>query len=267
MLYPIRINKYLADKKIASRREADELVKLGKILINGQKAELGAMIQEVDKVEVKGDLKKLVYLAFNKPAGIITHSPQGGEVSIAEILKFTPAPKMLACKDGDGCHGMPAVYSPKSHDHKAMVRGFNTEVFPLGRLDKDSRGLIILTNDGRMADRLLNPIFEHEKEYEVEAVQPIGKNFIKQMEQGVKLDGGYITRKCQLKKLDNHLFSIILTEGKKRQIRRMCAALGYEVRDLKRVKVMNIELGSLKEGHYRIISGREKEEFLGKLEL
>ncbi|MFA6992705.1 MAG: pseudouridine synthase [Candidatus Gracilibacteria bacterium] len=231
MLYPIRINKYLADKKIASRREADELIKLGKVTINGKKAELGAMIQEADKVEVEGSLKKLVYLAFNKPVGIITHSPQGDEMGISDILKF------------------------------------NQEVFPLGRLDKDSHGLIILTNDGRMTDRLLNPMFEHEKEYEVEVSEPLTENFIKQMEQGVKLDGGYTTQKCIVKKLDDNIFSIILTEGKKRQIRRMCTALGYEVLDLKRVRVMNIELGDLKEGHYRIIFGAEKEEFLKKLGL
>ena len=231
MLFPIRINKYLADKKIASRREADLLIKNGKITINGKKAELGEMVQEADKVEVEGDLKKLVYLAFNKPVGIITHSPQDGEISIADILKF------------------------------------DTKVFPLGRLDKDSHGLIILTNDGRMTDRLLNPMFEHEKEYEVQVAEPITENFIKQMENGVKLDGGYITQKCKLKKLDDNLFSIILTEGKKRQIRRMCTSLGYEVRDLKRVRVMNIDLGNLKEGRHRIISGKEQEEFLGKLEL
>jgi 23S rRNA pseudouridine2604 synthase len=176
-------------------------------------------------------LKKLVYLAFNKPAGIITHSPQGDEQSIAEILKF------------------------------------NQEVYPLGRLDKDSHGLIILTNDGRMTDRLLNPVFEHEKEYEVEVAQSISENFIKQMERGVKLDRGYVTQKCKLTKLDDNTFSIILTEGKNRQIRRMCAALGYEVIDLRRVRIMNIELGNLKEGHYRIISGEEREELLGKLEL
>lgn len=231
MLYPIRINKYLADKKIASRREADELIKNGKIIINGKKAELGTMVKESDKVMVEGDLKKLVYLAFNKPVGIITHSPQGDEVGINDILKF------------------------------------NQEVFPLGRLDKDSYGLIILTNDGRMTDRLLNPMYEHEKEYEVELSEPISENFIKQMERGVKLDRGYVTQKCKLQKLGDNIFSIILTEGKNRQIRRMCSSLGYEIIDLKRVRIMNIELGSLKEGHYRIISGKEREEFLGKLGL
>lgn len=267
MLYPIRINKYLADKKIASRREADELIKLGKVTINGKKAELGAMIQEADKVEVEGELKKLVYLAFNKPVGIITHSPQNGEQSIADILKFTPTPKSPVREDRSERRSMSIGDSSKNHERKAMVWGFNQEVFPLGRLDKDSHGLIILTNDGRMTDRLLNPMFEHEKEYEVAVTLPVTENFIKQMEKGVKLDGGYITQKCILKKLDDNIFSIILTEGKKRQIRRMCTSLGYEVRDLRRVRVMNIELGNLKEGQYRIISGAEKEEFLGKLEL
>lgn len=267
MFFPIRINKYLADKKIASRREADDLIKQGKVIINGKKAELGAMVQEADKVEIEGELKKLVYLAFNKPVGIITHSPQGEEVSIAEILKFTPTPKGSTRDNRDECRSMTADYSSKIHDCKAMVWGFNQEVFPLGRLDKDSHGLIILTNDGRMTDRLLNPMFEHEKEYEVETAQSVTDNFIKQMENGVKIDGGYVTQKCKLKKLDDNIFSIILTEGKKRQIRRMCAALGYEVIDLRRVRVMNIELGDLKEGHYRIISGDERKEFLGKLEL
>ncbi|MBU3924762.1 pseudouridine synthase [Patescibacteria group bacterium] len=231
MLYPVRINKYLADKKICSRREADLLIKQGKVTINGKKAELGEMVREADKVAVEGDLKKLVYLAFNKPEGIITHSPQGDEVSIGDILKF------------------------------------NQEVFPLGRIDKDSRGLIILTNDGRMTDRLLNPLNVHEKEYEVKLALPISENFLKQMERGVRLDGGYTTQKCKLKKLDDNSFSIILTEGKKRQIRRMCTSLGYEIVDLKRVRVMNIELGNLKEGSYRIIFGVEREKFLAGLGL
>ncbi len=227
----IRINKYLADKKICSRREADLLIKQGKVSINGKKAELGEMVRETDKVAVEGDSKELVYLAFNKPEGIITHSPQGDEVSIADILKF------------------------------------NVKVFPLGRLDKDSRGLIILANDGRMTDRLLNPMYAHEKEYEVKATAPINEDFLKQMERGVKLNGGYITQKCVLKKLDKHSFSIILTEGKRRQIRRMCAALGYKAVDLKRVRIMNIILGNLKEGNYRIISGAEREKFLAELGL
>lgn len=231
MLFPIRINKYLADKKICSRREADELIKQGKVSINGKKAELGEMVREADKVEVSGKMKELVYIAFNKPEGIITHSPQKGEVSIADILKTK---------------------------HK---------IFPLGRLDKDSRGLIILTNDGRITDKILNPVERHEKEYEVRVNKPVSSNFIRQMEQGVKLDDGCVAQKCVLKKIDKFSFSIILTEGKKRQIRRMCAALEYEVMDLNRIRIMDIKLGELKSGGYWMLVGKEREEFLGRLEL
>jgi len=231
MIYPIRINKYLSDKKIASRREADELIEQGKVSINGRKAKLGEMVQETDKVEVKGVLKKLVYLAFNKPKGIITHSPQKGETSIDDILKF------------------------------------DAKVFPMGRLDKDSRGLIILSNDGRITDRLLNPVFDHEKEYEVQVDRKISKEFIKQMERGVKLDGGYVTQKCKAEKTGDLSFSVILTEGKKRQIRRMCSALGYGVSDLNRVRIMNIKLGALQGAHCRVLSGKELDGFLSDLNL
>lgn len=231
MLFPIRVNKYLADKKIASRREADALIKQGKVTINGKKAELGEMVREADKVEVSGKMKELVYIAFNKPEGIITHSPQKGEVSIADILKT------------------------------------KYKVFPLGRLDKDSRGLIILANDGRITDKILNPVERHEKEYEVRVNKPVSSNFIRQMEQGVRLDDGYVTQKCVLKKKDKFSFSIILTEGKKRQIRRMCAALEYEVTDLNRIRIMNIKLSELKSGGYWMLAGKEREELLAKLGL
>lgn len=231
MLYPIRINKYLSDKKISSRREADELIVQGKVKINGRTAKLGEMVKETDKVEVEGNSKKLVYVAFNKPKGIITHSPQGDEVGIADIL---PA---------------------------------DLKVFPMGRLDKDSHGLIILSNDGRITDRLLNPAYDHDKEYEVKVDRKINDDFVRQMTLGVKLDGGYVTRKCALNRLDDFSFSLVLTEGKKRQIRRMCTVLGYGVVDLKRVRIMNIHLDNLKAGRYRIIFGKEKESFLSKLGL
>lgn len=231
MDYPIRINKYLADKKICGRREADELIKQGKVAINGNQAKLGEMVGETDRVTVKGNLKDLVYLAFHKPEGIVTHSPQEGESGIADILKF------------------------------------NTEVFPVGRLDKDSRGLIILSNDGRITDRLLNPVNYHEKEYEVKLDKKFASKFIGEMEKGVKLDDGYVTQKCRIEKIDNFTFSIILTEGKKRQIRRMCKALGYKAIDLKRTRIMNIRLGNLKAGSYRIISGEELNDLLADLNL
>ena len=128
MIYPIRINKYLAEEKICSRREADRLIKQGKVKVNGTQAQLGEKICETDKITIDGDLKNLVYVAFNKPKGVVVHSSQEGETSIKDILKL------------------------------------NFEVFPLGRLEKDSSGLVLLTNDGRVTDRLLNPEYHHEKE-------------------------------------------------------------------------------------------------------
>jgi len=229
--YPIRINKYLALQKICARREADVLIAQGKVKINGRKAVLGEKVMQNDKVFVEKISKKFIYLAFNKPRGVITHSPQNGEKSIKDVINF------------------------------------EGEAFPLGRLDKDSSGLIILTNDGRLTDRLLNPKYEHEKEYIVKIKSSVTDNFLKRMAGGVKLDDGYITKECEITKISNNRFSIILTEGKKHQIRRMCDKLGQVIADLKRVRVMNIKLGSLQEGDYREIKGTELKDFLHLLEL
>lgn len=227
---PVIINKYLAQKGICSRKESDRLLKSGKVFINGRKAEPGQMVKQGDKVEA--DAKRdFVYLAYNKPRGIITHSPQKGEIGITDIIK---------------------------------VKG---KVFPLGRLDKDSHGLIILTDDGRITDHLLNPEFEHEKEYQVSLTRAFDDVFIKRMSLGVILDDGYRTKKCRIKRLSDRSFSIILTEGKKRQIRRMCQSLGYRVVDLKRVRIMNIELGDLRAGHNRQLFGDELSVFLKKLKV
>lgn len=216
-------------KGVASRREADKFIKEGKITINGRLAVLGDKVNNGDLVETKNLDKKNVYLAFNKPKGIITHSPQGKEKEISEIIKY-----------------------PK-------------EVFALGRLDKDSQGLIILTNDGRITDRLLNPENAHEKEYVVMTDKSINPEFLRAMKKGVRLDDGYITKKCSVAQLADRSFSIILTEGKKRQIRRMCESLGYRVTDLKRVRIMDINLGDLKSGEFREIKGKELEAFLTSL--
>ena len=231
MIYPIRINKYLAEKKICSRREADELIKNGKIIINGKVAELGEMVLESDEVVVDGNLKKLVYLAYNKPKGVVTHTGQEGETSISDIIKL------------------------------------DTDVYPLGRLDKDSRGLILLTNDGRVTDKLLNPIYSHDKEYIVKVNKFIDENFENEMINGVQIGGGYKTKKCVFKKIDDFTFSIILIEGKNRQIRNMCKVLGFGVVDLKRVRVMNVELKDLKQGRYRVINNEELDKFLTDLGL
>jgi 23S rRNA pseudouridine2604 synthase len=229
--YPIRINKYLAHKKICARREADELISQKKVKINGKIAVLGDKVNESDKVLVDDFKKKLIYLAFNKPKGVITHSPQLGETEIKDIVSF------------------------------------KEKVFPVGRLDKNSSGLMILTNDGRLTGRLLNPEYNHEKEYIVKVNKSIDNSFLKKMAGGIKLDNGYVTKKCVVVKISSERFSIILTEGKKHQIRRMCDSLGYGILNLERRRIMNIKLGSLQPGDFREIKGYELSEFLKGLEL
>lgn len=224
--YPIRINKYLAIQKICSRKEADFLIGQKKVKINGRAAVLGDKVQENDNVAVENFNKEMVHLAFNKPEGVLTYSPDRKELDIQKLL------------------------------------GKGKKLFPIGRLDKDSSGIIILTNDGRITDRLLNPKYEHEKEYIVQVNQGITSDFIKKMAGGVRLDDGYVTRPCAVKRIEKKVFSIILTEGKKRQIRRMCGALGYGVIKLERIRFLNIKLSGLKPGGFRDIKGAELEEFL-----
>lgn len=228
--FPARINKYLSHIGVATRREADKLIEAGKVLINGRKAVLGDKVTEKDSVNVDPSLEKKerVYLAYNKPVGIVTSTPQEGETSIEQSLEYP------------------------------------VRVFPIGRLDKESEGLIILTNDGRITERLLSPEFDHEKEYIVKVNKPIKQSFITQMGKGVKI-GDYITKKCEVEQLDDTAFRIVLTEGKKHQIRRMCTEQGYEVVSLRRVRIMNVKLESLGSGNFRRISGDELRDFLASL--
>jgi 23S rRNA pseudouridine2604 synthase len=212
----MNINKYLAEQKYCTRRAAEDLVKAGKVTINGQRATPGQLVNAGDVVEVVGHQPAaLEYFAYHKPIGVVT---------------------------------------PERHEG----------LFPIGRLDKNSHGLIILTNDGRLTDRLLNPEHDHEKEYVVETVQPLGNNFARRMSAPVHIDD-YVTKPSQVNILDDHTFNIVLTEGKKHQIRRMCATLRYDVANLKRVRIMNIRLGKLKSGETRVIEGEELETFLHQL--
>jgi len=229
----MRINKYLAEQKIASRREADVLIERKQVLINGKVATLGQQVEAGDKVTVAGETKKYVYLAYYKGRGIITHSPAAGEIDIATRLK----------KD----------YS---------IVG----VAPLGRLDKDSEGLIILSNDGRITRPVLDPELNHEKEYEVTVDKPISGMFTKMMATGVDIEG-YRTKPAVIttSARNDKRFNLTITEGKKHQIRRMCAALGYQIQSLKRVRVMNIELGTLKPNQYRKIAGEELKALMKEL--
>ncbi|NBV77258.1 rRNA pseudouridine synthase [bacterium] len=229
MDFPIRINKYIAHKGYCTRTEADTLIERGSVLINGRKAVLGEKVHEHDTIEVHTKERAYRYFAFNKPQGVVTHSPQFGE------------------KDAVGASKLWGT-------------------FPIGRLDKDSHGLIILTDDARVTDRLLNPKYEHEKQYRVTLQQTAPDTFRERMEKGVNIEG-YLTKPCTVRTLSPKKFEIILTEGKKHQIRRMCAALNTAVADLERIRIMNIELRDLKEGEYQAITGATLTQFLKSLGL
>lgn len=230
-----RLNKYLADQQVASRREADVLIATKKVLINGKIAKIGDRVQEGDVVTLGGETKNKRYLAYYKGRGVITHSPAAGEVDIVTRLK----------KD----YGI-------------------TDLAPVGRLDKDSEGLIILSNDGRITGPLLDPEADHEKEYTVTVDKNVTPAFLKLLELGVVIEG-YRTKPAKAvgSQKNAKRFNLIITEGKKHQIRRMCAALGYQVESLKRVRVMNIELGALKPNQYRKIGDNELKLFLSELGL
>src|ERR1035437_2001549 len=209
--YPIRINKYLALRNYSTRVGGDDLIKKGLVFINGRLAILGDKVNEDDQVVVnsKGSKKEYVYYAYNKNVNISTNP----DITSKDILKVTRFP---------------------------------IKVFPVGRLDKDSRGLIIMTNDGRITDRLLSPQYVHEKEYVVKVEPNFSEKFIELMANGVHFDK-FVSKKSKVWRSGNskNIFNIILTEGKKRQIRRMCEALHHQVTDLKRIRIMNIELGKI----------------------
>lgn len=230
----MRINKYLADKGLTTRRGADKLIEAGQVTINGRKAKLGDQVNETDKVVISaGAAKKLAqsyrYYAYNKPLGIVTHSPHGNEKEIADVIN---------------------------------LRG----VAPLGRLDKDSHGLILLSNDGRITERLLSPQAEHEKEYLVKVDKPLMQNTLTRLSKGVKIEG-YITKPAQAEELSPYTLRLTITEGKRHQIRRMLAALGYVVRDLQRTRIMHINLGPLKAGEYRELTSTECSQLMNTLGL
>lgn len=232
--YPMRINRYLALQGHATRRGADELIAKKRVILNGRIAILGDKVNEGDKIEIKSGKRPTqhLYFAYNKPRGVITHSAQEDETDINEAV-----PELSA-----------------------------QGIFPVGRLDKDSHGLIILTNDGRITDRLLNPKAEHDKEYVVKTKFPLRDSFASHIEAGVDIEG-YQTKPAKVKILGEKSFAITLTEGKKHQVRRMVVAMHNEVEDLKRSRVLNIKLGKLNAGEFRPIEGDELKEFLKALGL
>ena len=222
----VRINKYLSEVGYCSRRVADRLIEEGKVTINGKVTEIGSQVEEGDQVEVKGQrieksrTQKNIYLAFNKPIGIVCTTDR--KVDPDNIIDFIKYP---------------------------------SRIFPIGRLDKLSEGLIFLTNDGDIVNKILRARNNHEKEYVVSVNRLFNRDFIQSMSGGVEILDT-ITKNCFVKKLGPKKFRIILTQGLNRQIRRMCESLGYRVVSLKRVRIMNIKL-DVPIGKYREFSKEE----------
>ena len=227
-----RLNKYLSEVGYCSRRAADKLIEEGRVTINGKVPEMGTKVAPEDEICVDGKLikntnKNPVYLAFNKPLGIVcTTDTRVEKDNIIDFIKY----------------------------HK--------RIFPIGRLDKQSEGLILLTDDGDIVNKILRASNNHEKEYVVTVDKPISQTFIERMSNGVPILDT-VTKKCEVKKLGKYEFKIILTQGLNRQIRRMCEYLDYEVQTLKRVRIMNIKL-DVPVGKYRELTQQELQE-LNKL--
>ena len=221
-----RLNKYLSQVGFCSRRRADRLIEEGKVTINGKTPEFGTKVLEGDQVEVEGQKiektkkQKNIYLAFNKPVGIVCTTDR--KIEPDNIIDFIKYP---------------------------------VRIFPVGRLDKLSEGLIFLTNDGDIVNKILRARNNHEKEYIVGVNRPINRNFIQSMSNGVEILGT-ITKNCFVKQLGPKKFKIILTQGLNRQIRRMCESLDYKVQSLKRIRIMNIKL-DIPTGKYREFTKKE----------
>ncbi len=229
----IRINKYLSEAGVCSRREADRQIEKGAVTINGRTAAMG------DKV-APGDL--VMY-------GNQRVSPEG------EAILLAVKPPGIVCTS-----------EKRESDNIVDFLGYPKRVYPIGRLDKTSHGLILMTNQGEIANQIMRSRNYHEKEYIVKVNKDISENFLKNMSGGVYLEElDATTRPCTVERVGRRAFRIILTQGLNRQIRRMCEQFEYRVMDLKRVRIMNIRLGDLKEGAYRRVEGKELEELLAQL--
>jgi len=229
--YPVRINRYLALTGVSTRRRADDLIRAGKVRIHGRAAVLTDRVNESDDVTVSDvDQRKYHYFAYHKPRGILTNPEKGHPAkAISDVA------------------GIPGV-------------------FPVGRLDKMSTGLIILTDDGRVTERLLSPKYDHEKEYVVTIRERIRPDMIHGLEKGPMLEDGP-TKPCSVKSISDTTLSIVLTEGRKHQVRRMLSAVSGTVTALKRVRIMDIRLGTLPSGKHRKLAGDELKRFLSDIGL
>jgi 23S rRNA pseudouridine2604 synthase len=220
----VRLNKYISETGVCSRREADKWIEAGRVTLNGAPATLGHKVAQGDEVRIDGNLvgakKKAIYIALNKPVGI--------------------------------------TCTTEAHVQDNIVRfvGHSERIFPVGRLDKDSEGLILLTNDGDIVNEILRSENEHEKEYVVSVNRPITDLSLKMLASGVKIMG-MTTKPCRVERVDAETFRLVLTQGLNRQIRRMCSALGYRVRRLQRVRIISIHVGALRAGEWRYLSDAE----------
>tara|TARA_B100000700_G_C14728865_1_gene707380 strand:+ start:64 stop:774 length:711 start_codon:yes stop_codon:yes gene_type:complete len=228
-----RINKYLSEIGYCSRREADKLIEMGRIMVNSKEAKMGYKVQKDDVIHIDGEKikkkkTKRIFIALNKPRGVVCTTNAGVEEN--NIIDYI---------------------------------NFRERVFPIGRLDKTTTGLILLTNDGDTANKILKTAYNNEKEYLVRVNRPISEAILKKMSEGVEILGKK-TRKCKVDKLKSTEFKIILTQGLNRQIRRMCEYFDFRVVSLQRVRIMNIKL-DIKEGKYRLLNDKEIAELIGML--
>ena len=226
----MRLNKYISESGLCSRREADEWIARGRITINGRRAELGSQVDDGDEVRVDKRVvgmrkKRRIYICLNKPVGITCTTERHVAGNIIDFVRHTE------------------------------------RIFPIGRLDKDSEGLILLTNDGDAVNGVLRSENNHEKEYIVIVDKPISDAFLTTLSCGVTILGER-TKACKVRRVDKFTFCIILTQGLNRQIRRMCELFGYEVRRLQRIRIMNIRLGRLRSGHWRNLTEKELSDIL-----
>lgn len=224
-----RLNKFIADSGYCSRREADRLITEGRVLVDGRVGVLGdkilpGMVVLVDGQPLSGDGEK-VYLLLNKPVGVVCTADPREPMNVVDYLSYP------------------------------------IRIFPVGRLDKDSEGLLLLTSDGEIVNRLLRAAGGHEKEYEVVVDRPVTREFIEKMMAGVPILDT-VTLPCRVRRTGERSFNIILVQGLNRQIRRMCEALGYNVRSLRRVRIMNLRLGALKPGQWRMVTPEELSELM-----
>lgn len=239
---PIRLNKYLSEQGICSRREADRLIEAGKVTIDGRKAGMGEKVTGKETIICDG-----------KPVG-----KAAGAKKVKPVLLVVNKPRGIVCTTSD---------KDRAPNVLDLIQ-YPQRVYPVGRLDKDSEGLLLMTNQGDLANQIMHAGNLHEKEYLVTVDQPFNSAFIKRMREGVELkELGVTTRPCKVEATGPKSFRIILTQGLNRQIRRMCGELGYRVVTLKRIRIMNIHLGKLNTGDFRKVTPKEMEELEWQLEL